>query len=188
MIKCQNCGQDNSGSSNFCRFCGSKFQQTQPPKAIDHQQNPDRYQQTPRRPYSWQTDEFQVKEQSSEQEPSSRPTQQIDRQHPTVNSKLSTNQLIGNQQPQLGQQQSHLQQPQQFGQNQMQPQYQNTMSAGYHCPFCNSNVAPLVVKKVSPAGWAVFTVLLITTFIFFWIGLLIQEERHICPVCNARVG
>jgi DNA-directed RNA polymerase subunit RPC12/RpoP len=73
-------------------------------------------------------------------------------------------------------------------QMQMQPQYQNTLSTGYHCPYCNSNALPIVVKKVSAAGWAVFTVLLITTFILFWIGLLIQEERRICPSCNMRIS
>jgi DNA-directed RNA polymerase subunit RPC12/RpoP len=163
MIRCQNCGENNSKTSNFCRFCGTKFNQFQ-------QSQEENYDQFPPRPYSWKTGEFQANEHSA------RPTQQIDRfqqledfPHNNAN-KFSTSHLMSNQQMQ------------------MQPQYQNTLSTGYHCPYCNSNAMPIVVKKVSAAGWAVFTVLLITTFILFWIGLLIQEERRICPSCNMRIS
>ena len=50
--QCTNCGQANSVESKFCRFCGSLM--------------PDPYFQpadpmASRRPYSWQTDEFQTK-------------------------------------------------------------------------------------------------------------------------------
>ncbi len=161
MNRCQNCGQGNSESSNFCRFCGSK---------IILMQNQDResYEENPPRPYSWQTDEFKIKENPGRQ------TQQIDRIQPLINQPQHINQPIV----------SH----QQYQNQQMQPQYQNQLSTGYRCPFCHTNALPLVVKKVSPAGWAVFTVLLVTTFILFWIGLLIQEERRICPACNMRVG
>lgn len=162
MIRCQSCGQDNSGGSNFCRFCGFKFQQNQT-------DNPPVFGQTPPRPYSWKTDEFQL-----EESPKSRPTQQIDRVQPNAN--LQPNDYQTNVTPRPAETQR------------LQPHHQNTLSTGYHCPFCNSNALPVVVKKVSPAGWAVFTVLLITTFIFFWIGLLIQEERRICPVCNSQVS
>lgn len=161
MIRCQSCGQTNSRSSNFCRFCGAKFNQLQ-------QTQGENYEQTPPRPYSWKTDEFQIKSGSA------RKTQQIDRVRPLANNQQYPNQHMVS--PPYNQQQS------------LQPQYQNTLSNGYHCPFCNTNAAPIIVKKVSATGWAVFTVLLITTFILFWIGLLIQEERRICPVCNMRVG
>jgi hypothetical protein len=50
--QCTNCGQANSVESKFCRFCGYRM--------------PDPYFQpadpmAQRRPYSWQTDEFQTK-------------------------------------------------------------------------------------------------------------------------------
>lgn len=163
MIQCQKCGQTNSNGSNFCRFCGLRFTQTQ-----YNNNNTESFEQSPPSPYSWKTDEFQIKEQ-----PTARPTQQINRVQPLADNTNNINQPFI---PQYNQQQN------------LQPKYQNTLSAGYHCPNCNSNAIPIIVKKVSPAGWAVFTVLLITTFIFFWIGLLIQEERRICPVCNMRVG
>ncbi len=159
MIRCQNCGHNNSDTGNFCRFCGAKFL----PNRNDYQSD---YEKVPPRPYSWQTDELQLKKHSA------RKTQQINRVQPVANNRFNTNQpLVSPNQNQS-----------------LQPQYQNQLSSGYHCPFCNTNSMPLVVKKVSAAGWAVFAVLLVTTFIFFWIGLLMQEERRICPVCNMRVG
>lgn len=162
MIRCQNCGQSNSSGSNFCRFCGSKFDQLQ-------QTNGGNYEMAPPRPYAWKTDEFQIKEQ-----PSARETQQINRVRPLASPQQYANQQIAS--------------PPYSSQQQIQPQYQNTLSNGYRCPYCNTNALPIITKKVSPAGWAVFTVLLVTTFILFWIGLLIQEERRICPACKMRVG
>lgn len=53
MIQCTNCGQVNTDTSNFCRFCGTKFLQTQ-------MSNEGNYEYSPPRPYSWKTDEFQV--------------------------------------------------------------------------------------------------------------------------------
>jgi hypothetical protein len=41
-------------------------------------------------------------------------------------------------------------------------------------------------KRVSTAGWIVFSVLLVFTLIFFWIGLLMKENVAVCPVCRAR--
>ena len=55
MIQCQNCGQVNAQASNFCRFCGSSFMQTQNPNAVG-------YEFSPPRPYVWKTDEFQISE------------------------------------------------------------------------------------------------------------------------------
>lgn len=55
MIHCTNCGQINTETSYFCRFCGAKFSQPQPA-------NPENYEYAPPRPYSWKTDEYQVAE------------------------------------------------------------------------------------------------------------------------------
>ena len=51
MTQCYNCGQINSAQSNFCRFCGSHFNQAE--KQTD-------YDNAPPRPYVWKTDEFQI--------------------------------------------------------------------------------------------------------------------------------
>lgn len=163
MIQCQKCGQNNAGESNFCRFCGTEFRKLQEQKSVNYEQNQ-------RRPYSWKTDEISLDDNRSKQ------TEKINRVYPLANQTHNANQpMVYPTNPELGN-------------RQMQPQFQNTLSMGYHCPFCNTNALPIVVKKVSPTGWAVFTVLLITTVIFFWIGLLIQEERRICPACNMRVS
>lgn len=55
MLQCHNCGQVNTQTSNFCRFCGTKF--------MSHQhQNGGNYEFSPPRPYAWKTDEFQISE------------------------------------------------------------------------------------------------------------------------------
>jgi RNA polymerase subunit RPABC4/transcription elongation factor Spt4 len=57
MLQCHNCGQVNTQTSNFCRFCGTKFMSHQ------HQpQNVGNYEFQPPRPYAWKTDEFQISE------------------------------------------------------------------------------------------------------------------------------
>ena len=53
MNPCQNCGKLNAGDTNFCRFCGTKFNFQKP--VID---NP--YDYSAPRPYAWKTDEFQT--------------------------------------------------------------------------------------------------------------------------------
>lgn len=57
MIQCQNCGQGNAPESQFCRFCGTKFNVVQPMPQRQQQQP---YDYQPPRPYSWKTDEFQT--------------------------------------------------------------------------------------------------------------------------------
>jgi predicted RNA-binding Zn-ribbon protein involved in translation (DUF1610 family) len=56
MIQCQNCGQVNAATSNFCRFCGTKFLPAQ------FSGGSSSYEFEPPRPYVWKTDEFQVSE------------------------------------------------------------------------------------------------------------------------------
>jgi RNA polymerase subunit RPABC4/transcription elongation factor Spt4 len=57
MLQCHNCGQVNTQTSNFCRFCGTKFMSHQ-----QQQQNGGNYEFAPPRPYAWKTDEFQISE------------------------------------------------------------------------------------------------------------------------------
>lgn len=54
MIHCQNCGQDNSPQSNFCRSCGTRF------IAPQMKQTDNNYEYAPPRPYAWKTDEYQT--------------------------------------------------------------------------------------------------------------------------------
>lgn len=62
------------------------------------------------------------------------------------------------------------------------------LSQPYRCPFCASQFLPRIERKISTAGWITFALLLAFVFPLFWIGLLIKEDRRICPTCNSRVG
>ncbi len=80
MIQCQNCGQVNTATSNFCRFCGTKFLPAQFTGG-------DNYEFEPPRPYVWKTDELQTSESRA------RKTKQINQVQPLDNS------FAGNQMP-----------------------------------------------------------------------------------------
>ena len=152
MIQCQNCGQVNTETSNFCRFCGTKFLQSQQSKGNG-------YEYAPPRPYSWKTDEFQVPDNKGRK---SRPVQQV--------------QPLANQHP-LPTPRPHP----------LVHQQSQNMAHGYLCPRCSSQLFPRYERKISTAGWIVFSVLLVTFFPLFWIGLLIKEDVRVCPVCNLRI-
>jgi RNA polymerase subunit RPABC4/transcription elongation factor Spt4 len=156
MIQCQNCGQVNTETSNFCRFCGTKFLQSQ----MSNQQG---YEYAPPRAYSWKTNEFQVAEKKPQK------TQTPNRVQPLPNP-YSTHQ-------------SARPQPLAY----QQPN--NNMAFGYRCPRCASQAMPNVVRKISPAGWIVFAVLLVMSMgLFCWIGLLIKEDVRLCPACGLRIN
>lgn len=162
MIQCQNCGQVNNQSSNFCRFCGTKFS----PEQFTNGAN---YEFQPPRPYSWKTDEFQISESKA------RKTQQMNFQPP--------NQF----QPPVQQHQQQFLQPQR-----PQPLvYQQTpqhLAFKQMCPRCGGQHFPRIERKISQAGWITFAVLLVTIPFLFWIGLLIKEDVRVCPVCNLRLS
>ncbi len=171
MNICQNCGQSNSQESNFCRFCGTRFQQMQ-------KQND--YEVQPPKPYAWKTDEFPVGQQQ-QHKPNPRntthlhnnisnyPQTQNPNPAPLMEHPYGTN-------PDVSIQQSYYQ---------TQPQM---LAQAYRCPRCFSQHFPRYEKKISTAGWIVFAVLLITFFPLFWIGFLIKEDVRICPVCNLKVS
>lgn len=61
------------------------------------------------------------------------------------------------------------------------------LAANYRCPNCGTTVLPVIERRISTAGWVVFALLLVFTFIFFWIGLLMKENVSVCPVCRAKL-
>lgn len=177
MIQCYKCGQGNALESNFCRFCGNRLPQGQPQNTYVPQPNGNggsvgNYEITPPGPYSWKSDEFQI-----EKETSARKTQQISQFKPPAELSNTNIQhpLMKNQyeQPQGQQQMAHYQHP--------------NMSYGYRCPRCATQLLPKIVRKISPVGWILFAVLLVTFFPLFWIGFLVKEDTRVCPVCNLRV-
>jgi len=160
---CQNCGQVNTQTSNFCRFCGTKMTPSQtanqnnyynPVKNPPVNNTANDYEYSPPRPYSWKTDEFQI---------------QPDKKTKTINRV----QPLGNFQPPPNAGMQTYQQPQAVSQN-------------FHCPRCASNLFPRITRQISTAGWIVFAVLLLTFFPLFWIGFLIKEDVRVCPVCNYK--
>lgn len=112
-----------------------------------------------RRPYSWQTDEFQTK---AGKRQAARPT--------VENYPRSL-------QPQMppGPQGLMVGTPQ-------------DLTGNYRCPNCGTHYLPVIERRVSTAGWITFSLLLVFTVIFFWIGLLMREDVSVCPVCKYRLN
>lgn len=60
----------------------------------------------------------------------------------------------------------------------------------FTCPYCGTHDGPMTRSRVSPAGWVVFVVLLLSLFCFPFciLGLLIREEYNTCSCCGLRIG
>lgn len=125
-------------------------------------QDPNPYNYGAPRPYSWKTDEFQT----------SRPqrgTDQINRGQPA---------------DQTGQ----MYQPAPLAHPHRQAWSGAIADGNYRCRQCGTSYHPVIDRRISTAGWIVFSVLLVTTIIFFWIGLLLKEDVAVCPVCRSKVS
>lgn len=61
------------------------------------------------------------------------------------------------------------------------------LSGNYRCPYCGTTFLPIIERRISSAGWITFTLLLVFTLVFFWIGLLMKENVAVCPVCKRAV-
>jgi hypothetical protein len=62
------------------------------------------------------------------------------------------------------------------------------MTGRYRCPNCGTNYLPVIDRRISTAGWITFSLLLVFTIVFFWIGLLMKEDVPVCPICRGRVS
>lgn len=114
---------------------------------------------TPPRPYMWKTDEFQVKNYSA---PRTTEIKQVEPIYQPV--------------------------PNYPGNNKITHHQPNNFVAGYRCPRCGTQNLPYLKRQISTAGWITFAVLLVTTGIFFWIGLLMKEDVKVCSVCNYQLN
>lgn len=153
MIQCQKCGQENADQSQFCRFCGIRFQAAQalPPNDYNYEAP---------KPYGWKTDEYQTQSE------------------PRVKPRVAPTQTF---EPLQGTHPFSNAQPLTYG----APQY---LAQNYHCPNCGTTALPITERRISTAGWITFALLLVFTFIFFWIGLLMKEDVSVCPVCRAKLS
>ncbi|MFM9905345.1 MAG: LITAF-like zinc ribbon domain-containing protein [Pyrinomonadaceae bacterium] len=158
MNLCQNCGKLNTPETNFCRFCGTKFNFVKPVMT----DNP--YDYSAPRPYAWKTDEFQTKDEV-------RPTVPIGTVQPPINQFNGPNQ-------------NYRPAPLMY----QQQQQQQMMISHFRCPHCMSQYTPRIERRISTAGWITFALLLVFFFPLFWIGLLIKEDVRICQSCNLRQG
>lgn len=68
------------------------------------------------------------------------------------------------------------------------PYANQQLDANYRCPRCGSSYFPVIDRRISTAGWIVFSVLLVTTVIFFWVGLCLKENVMICPACRSKLS
>ena len=171
MIPCQNCGKLNSGETNFCRFCGTKFMSGQ---SLPENSPRNPYGHSSPRPYAWKTDEFQTQNDD-------RPTEVISRVQPL------TEQLNQPTQTYRPAPLAYRQPQNQYG-SQIAPGANYAIDPNYHCPRCGSSYLPVIDRRISTAGWVVFSCLLVFTVIFFWVGLLMKEDVALCPVCRTRVS
>ena len=58
----------------------------------------------------------------------------------------------------------------------------------FSCPFCGTIIPPTRKKKIHPAGWALFVVLLVLCFPICWLGFFIREEVSKCSDCGLRLA
>lgn len=123
-------------------------------------QRENNYDFAPPRPYVWKTDEFQTAK------PNPRKTDRIKQVQPLMPQAQTEDEAFKTQ----------------------QLAYQKPLNvvSGYRCARCASQLMPKIERRISTAGWIVFTVLLITFFPLFWIGFLIKEDVQVCPVCNLK--
>lgn len=148
-----------------CQNCGkSNTPESQFCRFCGHRmtvRQPENYDQQSPRPYAWKTDEYQ--------------THAEGRTRPTGNVVGPFNQptpLYGHQ-PQAGQ---------------IAYRGPQDMTGNYRCPFCGTHYLPVMERRISTAGWITFALLLVFTFVFFWIGLLMKEDVPVCPVCKRQVS
>lgn len=111
-----------------------------------------------RRPYSWQTDEFQTKSSKRQKVRTTVDT------FPGVNPNIAAGPMA------------------------LAHNGPRDITGNYRCPRCGTHYLPVIERKISTTGWIVFALLLVFTFIFFWIGLLLKENVSVCPVCRYQLN
>jgi hypothetical protein len=60
----------------------------------------------------------------------------------------------------------------------------------FRCPYCDHEGPPITRRKISPVGWLIFVIMVLTCAlaIFAPFALLIREERRVCAGCGTTLG
>ncbi len=59
------------------------------------------------------------------------------------------------------------------------------------CPFCSHEGQPVVRKKISGGGWAVFIALLFICLPLCWLPFVLdacKNEERSCAACGCKLG
>ncbi|HLA95100.1 MAG TPA: LITAF-like zinc ribbon domain-containing protein [Pyrinomonadaceae bacterium] len=151
---------------NQCQHCGkdnapeSKFCRYCGQQIYAMPQAQNDYRVTAPRPYAWKTDELQTNAEAR------------NRSRSTVESYPRGDMAV----------------PHQFAGQPLARHGAQDLTGNYRCPNCGTHYLPVIERRISTAGWITFALLLVFTFIFFWIGLLLKEDVSICPVCKYRLN
>lgn len=60
-------------------------------------------------------------------------------------------------------------------------------TVAYSCPYCQTHAPPIWKSEVSQIGWIVFVILLLTTCVFCFAGLMIRDRYRVCSQCGIRL-
>jgi DNA-directed RNA polymerase subunit RPC12/RpoP len=58
---------------------------------------------------------------------------------------------------------------------------------GFRCPYCNSDVRPIRLTKLSPGAWVFLCLSLLFCLPLFWIAFFIKEDYLVCRDCGTKL-
>lgn len=58
----------------------------------------------------------------------------------------------------------------------------------FTCPYCGSQIRPVLKSEISAGGWVIFVILLLVFFPLCWLGLLVKDKYRTCRSCGIRLG
>ena len=59
---------------------------------------------------------------------------------------------------------------------------------GFSCPYCSSDMSPIMKKKFTVVTWVVLIALLLIDFLLAPFAFFISEQRRVCAACGNSLG